>query len=117
MRRRQAAHNWIRAEELPDTLVDPAGEHLLRMTAAQDLLVGMKGKRALLDEKLALVRSHRLDQALVCTNGSYTVERAVLHLTEGLAFRANVERVTPITWSRSTASRSGTRLDATRKSP
>ncbi len=91
LRRRRSEHNWVRAEELPDPMVEPAGEHLLRMMAAQDLLSAMPDKRALLDQKLKLVRSHRLEQALVCTEGSYTVEQAVLRLTEGLAFRANVD--------------------------
>ena len=76
---------------MPETTVAPAGEQLLRMTAAQDLLASMPDRRSLLDQKLTLVPSHRLDQALVCRNGEYAVEQAVLHLTEGLAFRANVD--------------------------
>ncbi|HET7465468.1 MAG TPA: methyltransferase [Candidatus Dormibacteraeota bacterium] len=90
LRRRHGA-NWIRTEDLPDPTAAPAGEHLLRMTEAEDLLAAMPDKRSLLDLKLTLARSHRLDQALVCTDGSYTVEQAVLHLTEGLPFRANVD--------------------------
>jgi hypothetical protein len=90
LRRRKGA-SWIRSEELPEPTVEPASEQLLRMTAAQDLLSGMTDRRELLEEKLALVRGHRLDQTMVCTNGSYSVERAVLQLTEGLAFRANVD--------------------------
>src|SRR5437773_1054559 len=89
--RRREGKGWMRSEELPEMLVESAGEQLQRMTAAQDLLVGMKDKRALLDEKLALVKTHRLDQSLVCRDGAYSVERAVLHLTEGLTFRANVD--------------------------
>jgi hypothetical protein len=89
--RRRKGRNWLRSEELPDPFVEPAGAHLVRMTSAQDRLSGMKDKRSLLDEKLTLVKGHRLDQALVVTNGSYSVERAVLHLTEGLTFRADVD--------------------------
>ncbi|TMD18367.1 MAG: methyltransferase [Chloroflexi bacterium] len=89
--RRREGKSWMRSEELPEMLVESAGEQLQRMTAAQDLLVGMKDRRALLDEKLALVKTHRLDQSLVCRDGAYSVERAVLHLTEGLTFRANVD--------------------------
>jgi SAM-dependent methyltransferase len=89
--RRREGKNWIRSEELPDPMVEPAGEHLLRMTVAQDRLAGMKDRRSLLDEKLALVKSHRLDQSLVCRDGVYAVELAVLHLTDGMTFRANVD--------------------------
>lgn len=89
--RRRRGTNWMRAEDLPETSVGPSGDHLLRMTAAQDLLSGMPDRRSLLDERLKLVGSHRLDQALVCRNGEYVVEQAVLQLTDGLTFRANVD--------------------------
>src|SRR5258708_34278116 len=57
--RRREGKSWIRSEELPDPMVEPAGEHLMRMTVAQDRLAGMKDRRSLLDEKLALWKSHR----------------------------------------------------------
>ena len=90
LRRRQGT-NWIRAEELPEPMVGPASEQLLRMTAAQDLLLATRDRGGLLDERLVLVRGHRLDQTMICVNGSYSVERATLQLTEGLAYRANVD--------------------------
>jgi methylase of polypeptide subunit release factors len=89
--RRREGSNWFRSEDLPDVNTAPAGEQLVRMTEAQDLLAGLADKRALLQERFALTGGHRLDQTLVCTDGSYTVERAVLQLTEGLNFRANVD--------------------------
>ena len=92
--RRRQGNNWLRSEELPETSTDPASEQLVRMTEAQDLLAGLADKRSLLDERLALVAGHRLDQSLVCVSGSYSVERAVLRLTEGLTFRADVDPFT-----------------------
>jgi hypothetical protein len=89
--RKRAGANWVRSEELPDSVTSPAGEQLLQMTAAQDLLSGLEDKRALLDEKLVLTSGHRLDQTLVCTDGTYNVERAIVQLTGGLTFRANVD--------------------------
>jgi hypothetical protein len=93
LRRRQGS-NWLRSEELPETSTEPASAQLIRMTEAQDLLAGLAGKRSLLNERLALVAGHRLDQSLVCVKGSYSVERAVLTLTEGLTFRADVDPFT-----------------------
>jgi hypothetical protein len=89
--RKRKGSNWVRSEELPDSVAAPAGEQLLEMTAAQDLLAGLDGKRALLGERFALNPNHRLDQTLVATNGTYNVERAILQLTDGLTFRANVD--------------------------
>jgi methylase of polypeptide subunit release factors len=90
LRRRQGT-NWFRSEELPDVSTAPAGEQLIRMTEAQDLLAGLADKRALLEERFVLTGGHRLDQTLICAGGTYNVERAVLQLTEGLTFRANVD--------------------------
>ena len=89
--RRRAGNNWVRSEDLPETETSPASDQLLRMTAAQDLLADLPDRRRLLDERFVLVSGHRLDQTLHCRNGSYTVERAFLQLTEGLVFRANVD--------------------------
>jgi SAM-dependent methyltransferase len=89
--RRRAGANWVRSEELPDSVSAPAGDQLLGLTAAQDLLAGLGDKRALLDERFALNPNHRLDQTLVATDGAYNVERAVMQLTDGLTFRANVD--------------------------
>jgi methylase of polypeptide subunit release factors len=90
LRRREGA-NWIRSEEMPEPDSSPAGEQLVRMTAAQDMLAGLTDRRALLDARFSLVAGHRLDQTLRCTNGSYSIERAVLQVTDGLPFRANVD--------------------------
>jgi len=81
----------VPARAMPEPDAAPASEQLLRMTAAQDMLAGMTERRALLDETFKLVPGHRLDQTLRCIDGAYSIERALLQLTEGMPFRANVD--------------------------
>ncbi len=89
--RRRRGSNWVRAEEMPDPDHGPAGEQLGRLVENQDFLVALPDRRALLDQRLLLVAGHRLEQVLRCRNGMYHVERAILQLEDGLAFRANVD--------------------------
>ena len=104
--RRRQGSNWVRAEDLPSSSVDAAGEQLLRMTAAQDLLAGLAGRSSLLDQKLRLVDGHRLDQTLHCRDGAYSVESAVLRQVEGLGFSANVDAFNAYLLTRLDGSRS-----------
>ena len=94
LRRRSEASNWVRTDELPVDRLEPATEHTLRVFAAEDHLAALPDERALLEERFALVGAHRLEQQLVCREGRFDVESQTLALTEGLAFRAGVDRST-----------------------
>ena len=96
LRRRSAAATWIRLDELPLERLEPAGEHTLRVFAAEDYLAELPGERALLEDRFVLVDAHRLEQQLVCRDGRFDVESQALVLTEGLAFRAGLDRNTAI---------------------
>jgi len=89
--RRRRGSNWVRAEEMPDPDHGPAGEQLGRLFASQDFLSALPERRALLDQRFLLNPGQRLEQVLRCRDGTYRVERAVLQLEHGLAFRANVD--------------------------
>jgi methylase of polypeptide subunit release factors len=89
--RRRSGPNWVRADELPGDRLRPAGEHILRVFAAQDFLAGLSDERALLAERLALVEHDRLEQRAVYRDGRWNVEEIGLSLEEGLGFRASLD--------------------------
>ena len=94
LRRRSEAANWVRVDEIPIERLEPATEHTLRVFAAEDLLATLPDASALLEERFELVAAHRLEQELVCRDGRFDVESQTLALTEGLAFRAGLDRST-----------------------
>jgi hypothetical protein len=94
LRRRSGASNWVRLDEIPIDRLEPATAHTLRIFEAEDYLAALPDEHALLDERFELVEAHRLEQELVCKEGRFEVESQTLVLTEGLAFRAGLDRST-----------------------
>jgi hypothetical protein len=94
LRRRSGTHNWIRLDEIPIDRLEPATEHTLRVFAAEDYLAALSDERELLEERFAIVDAHQLEQTLECRDGRFEVESQTLVLTEGLAFRAGLDRST-----------------------
>ena len=94
LRRRSGTTNWVRLDEIPIERLEPATDHTLRVFAAEDYLAALTDERELLEERFALVDAHRLEQALVWRDGRFEVESQTLALTEGLAFRAGLDRST-----------------------
>jgi methylase of polypeptide subunit release factors len=93
LRRRSSGRNWVRTDPLPLDRLEPAGEHTLRVFAAQDLLE-TSDDDALLELPLAVVPGHRLRQEIVAADGGLTVESQTLELTDGLRFVIGVDRHT-----------------------
>ena len=91
LRRRSAARNWIRAEELPTNRLLPASLHVLRIVAAEDFLEGLARPEDLLDERLALVQAHQLDQRLAAREHGLAHLHTSLSLDEGLGFVIGVD--------------------------
>ena len=94
LRRRSGSSNWVRLDEIPIDRLEPATVHTLRVFAAEDYLAALPDESALLEERFELVDAHRLEQELVCRDGRFEVESQTLVLTEGLAFRAGLDRST-----------------------
>jgi SAM-dependent methyltransferase len=92
LRRRSGTSNWLRLDEIPIERLEPATEHTLRVFAAEDYLAALPRESAILDEHFELVETHRLEQELVCRDGRFEVESQTLVLTDGLAFRAGLDR-------------------------
>ena len=94
LRRRSAESNWVRLDDIPIDRLEPASEHTLRVFAAEDYLAALPTESGLLQERFELVGAHRLEQELQCREGRFDVLRQTLVLTEGLAFRAGLDRST-----------------------
>jgi methylase of polypeptide subunit release factors len=94
LRRRSDGANWVRLDEIPIDRLEPASEHTLRVFEAEDYLAAVPDENALLEEWFELVDAHRLEQELRCRAGGFQVDTQTLALTEGLAFRAGIDRST-----------------------
>jgi methylase of polypeptide subunit release factors len=91
LRRRSGAQNWVRAEALAVSRAGVAGEHVVRMFEAQDLLEGLTAPEAILDERLVLAEPHTLVQQFELGDGGWALDDAQLSLDEGLGFQGSVD--------------------------
>ncbi|MGZ4320399.1 MAG: methyltransferase [Gaiellaceae bacterium] len=76
---------WVRGFTAPRPAVGSASDHILRLFAAAD-----HDDSGLLDDRLALVRGHRLDQTLVYDD-EYSVAGVTISLTEGVGLIAEID--------------------------
>jgi hypothetical protein len=92
--RRRSGRNWIRADELPATRLRPAGEQIVRVFAAGDLLAGLDDPRRLLGERLVLTPHARLEQRAVYEQHEWRDGGIELVLDEGVGFSATLDPAT-----------------------
>jgi SAM-dependent methyltransferase len=92
--RRRTGRNWVFAHTHAADRFSPAGHHIARLIAGQDLLAALRDERALLDARPRLAADHRLEQAGAIQPDGLAVERAVLRLDGGLALRVSVDAAT-----------------------
>ena len=90
LRRRSDGPNWIRAVDVAGAPTGPAGEHVLRLLEAHDRLSKVDESK-LLDEVLALVPGHRIDQTLTYPDGRYHSHPAIVRLSPGLEVRVSID--------------------------
>jgi SAM-dependent methyltransferase len=96
LRRRAGARNWFRADRVPAAQPAPASDHVLRVFESRDYLSGLEDETALLDERLTLVDTVRIEQGLHCRDGGFVVDSMTLVLDEGLGFRAGIDQRTAV---------------------
>jgi Methyltransferase small domain len=94
LRRRDGAANWIREEDVDLERLESAGEHTLRLFAAEDFLRGLADEHELLDRPFALAPGHRLEQTVAWEHGLPLVEAQTLRVDGGFGFRIGVDRYT-----------------------
>jgi SAM-dependent methyltransferase len=91
MRRRSGVTNWVRFDDIHAQREPASGDQIAQLIDAQDYLAALQDERALLDARLALSPSHRLDQVLRGRNGKFEVETAALRLEAGLRFATTLD--------------------------
>jgi Methyltransferase small domain len=94
LRRREPGPHWVRADELGLERLESAGEHTLRLFAAQDCVEALRDDGDLLGARFSLADSHRLEQTLAYHGGAYSVETRTLRGEGGFGFRVGVDRYT-----------------------
>jgi len=80
----------VQAFSAPAPAMGAGGEHILRIFEAGDLLERLADDAALLDERLALVPGHRLEQTLVYGD-EYGVAGVTMSLADGIGLVAEIE--------------------------
>jgi len=90
LRRRTAASNWVRGDDLPGSPSEPCGEQIQRIFRVEDYLRAV-GDDRLLDHAFTVADGHRLRQTLAPRRTEYVVEEAEVELRGGLAFRGTVD--------------------------
>jgi SAM-dependent methyltransferase len=91
--RRRAGANWVWAYSPSSQRVTSAGNHVLRLFLARDLLDEWSDE-ALLEQRFELVDDHRLEQTSQVEDGSRAVESTVLTQTRGLRFALAIDEAT-----------------------
>jgi methylase of polypeptide subunit release factors len=93
LQRSTGQRHWFRADRIPAGRPEPAANHVERIFENQRLLIDLDDT-ALLDQRLRLVESTRIEQELHSRDGGYVVDAMTLVLDEGLGFRAGMDQRT-----------------------
>ena len=91
LRRRSAAANRIRFEDLPPQKPEPFGGAIARAFDNGDALERLRDDRALLTARSRLSPDVHLEQQLRCENGAWRVAGARLTLARGIRFFGDVD--------------------------
>jgi methylase of polypeptide subunit release factors len=89
--RRRSGANWFRTDVLPAGRLKPASDHILRVFAAHDLIVGTADGEPLLNDRLRLVPTAAVEQRVRFLEGAPRVENMTLTLDEGVGFQAGLD--------------------------
>jgi methylase of polypeptide subunit release factors len=92
LRRRAGGSNWVQA--LTMTRAGAAGEHVLRLIEAQDVLDNLSSPDEVLDERLVLAPLHTLVQRYESQRGAWALVKAELALDDGIGFQGSVDAPT-----------------------
>ena len=94
LRKRSGVVNWVRFDDVNEQNEPASGEQIEQLMAAQDYIASLSDPHQLLDAKLTLTPTHRLEQVLRGRDGTFAVESASLRLERGIRFDAKVNAFT-----------------------
>jgi hypothetical protein len=84
IRRRSDDRHWIRVDELEDSVSEPIGAEMLEIIAAEDFLHGVGSIENMLERRLRVSSSARLEQKSAWSGASWNSVSAVLRTSHGL---------------------------------
>jgi methylase of polypeptide subunit release factors len=98
--RRREGPNWVFAHSPSTEEMGHAGEHLLRLVAAQDYLASTVDAEAMLGDAFALAGDHAVEQTATFDGGALAIERVRLRLRSGLRLTVGLDPATAEVLSR-----------------
>src|SRR5207237_9962992 len=90
LRRRTAAENWVRADDLPGNPAEPCGEQIQHIFRVEDYLRSLGDDARLLDWAFSVAEGQRLRKTLAPRGTEYVVVEAEVELRVGLVFNGSV---------------------------
>jgi methylase of polypeptide subunit release factors len=92
MRKRTAGSNWVRVDSPSrEWNKEHCGEQIQRIFEGEDLLEQADRDNSLLERRLMLVNDHELSQTMRASDGSWTIDSAVLRQKNGFGFSGHVD--------------------------
>jgi methylase of polypeptide subunit release factors len=91
--RRRSGRTWRFTHSMAGGPTEAAGDHVLRLVAAQDFLA-TRHDWMLLEEPLRIVDDHLLEQTLRLRAGTGEIDKATLSLEGGLGFQVGLDGAT-----------------------
>ncbi len=91
LRKRSGLANWVRIEDGPDSNSGPFGEYVLRGFGLRDCLEAAREDGQLLDMRLRVAESVRVDHICVWEEASWRIRSAKIRLAEGLQYEGNLD--------------------------
>ena len=91
MRRSRDRKNWFRAEDVPEKMLGPCGDHIVRRFESQDFLDSVHEDSLLLHTRLLVSPDVRLERRSMPSPEGWVEEAAQLRLAQGLPYTGDVD--------------------------
>jgi len=91
LRKASGRRNWVRIEEGPGSNSGPFGDYVLCGFGLRDFLESAPDDMALLEARLRVAESVRVDHVCAWEEGSWRIRSAKIRLAEGLQYEANLD--------------------------
>jgi hypothetical protein len=91
MHRYRGRRNWFRAEDVPEKMLGPCGDHIVRRFESQDFLDTVHEDSLLLQTRLLVSPDVRLERWSTPSPEGWVEEAAQLRLAQGLPYTGDVD--------------------------
>jgi SAM-dependent methyltransferase len=91
MRRSSSNTNWFRADDAPEKMIGPCGDHIVQRFEIQDFLEACKDESTLLNTRLQVSPDVRLERQSKPSPEGWMDETVKIHLIRGLAYSGNID--------------------------